>query len=61
MGTRVVSSADLKEQNPLGIRLPTVIVKPLSQAVEKIFPAKWVEKKEKPKLIGDLNVVDGAA
>lgn len=61
MGTRVVSSADLKEQNPLGIRLPTALARPLSQAVEKIFPAKWVEKKAQPKLVSDVNAIEGAA
>ena len=61
MGTRVVSSSDLKEQNPLGVRLPTVLAKPLSQAIEKIFPAKWVEKKEKLEFPSEVKEVDGAA
>ncbi len=38
-----------------------MLARPLSQAVEKIFPAKWVEKKEKPQLVSDINMVDGAA
>lgn len=45
MGTRVVSSADLKEANPLGLKLPKFISQPLSQAIEQIFPVKWVEAK----------------
>ncbi|MDH0564120.1 sterol desaturase family protein [Acinetobacter courvalinii] len=49
MGTRVVSSADLKEANPLGLRLPAVLSKTLTQAVEAVFPVKWVE--HKPKLV----------
>ena len=53
--------ADLKEQNPFGIRLPTVLARPLSQVVEKIFPAKWVEKKEQPQLVSDINAIEGAA
>ena len=61
MGTRVVSSADLKEQNPFGVGLPAVLAKPITQAVEKTFPAKWVEKKEKPELTTEVNAVDGAA
>lgn len=61
MGTRVVSSADLKEQNPLGVRLPTLFAKPLTQAVEKIFPAKWVEKKEKLELPSEVKEINGAA
>lgn len=49
MGTRVVSSADLKEQNPLGVKLPEPVAQWLSSTVEKYFPAKWVEKT--PKLV----------
>ena len=49
MGTRVVSSADLKEANPLGLPLPTPISKILTEAIESVFPAKWVE--HKPKLV----------
>ena len=43
MGTRVVSSIDLKEQNPLGITLPKPVAKWLSKTVEKYFPAKMLE------------------
>ena len=49
MGTRVVSSADLKEANPLGLPLPAPLSKALTQAIESVFPAKWVE--QKPKLV----------
>jgi hypothetical protein len=49
MGTRVVSSADLKEANPLGLPLPAPISKILTEAIESVFPAKWVE--QKPKLV----------
>ena len=49
MGTRVVSSADLKEANPLGLPLPAPISKILTEAIELVFPAKWVE--QKPKLV----------
>ncbi len=47
VGTRVVSSADLKEANPLGLPLPTPISKILTEAIESVFPAKWVEQKPK--------------
>lgn len=47
MGTRVVSSADLKEANPLGLPLPAPLSKALTQAIESVFPAKWVEQKLK--------------
>ena len=49
MGTRVVSSADLKEAFPLGLPLPAPISKILTEAIESVFPAKWVE--QKPKLV----------
>ena len=49
MGTRVVSSADLKEANPLGLPLPAPISKILTEAIESVFPAKWVE--QKPQLV----------
>ena len=47
LGTRVISSADLQEQNPLGIALPQFISERLTQAVNKVRPAKWVEQKLK--------------
>ena len=47
LGTRVISSADLQEQNPLGIVLPQFISESLTQAVNKVRPAKWVEQKLK--------------
>ena len=43
MGTRVVSSIDLKEQNPLGITLPKPVAKWLSKTVEQYFPVKMLE------------------
>ncbi|WP_151979941.1 sterol desaturase family protein [Acinetobacter guerrae] len=49
LGTRVVSSADLKEANPLGLPLPTEMSKKLTIMIERVFPAKWVE--HKPKLV----------
>jgi hypothetical protein len=41
--------------------LPTLFAKPLTQAVEKIFPAKWVEKKEKLELPSEVKEINGAA
>ena len=49
MGTRVVSSADLKEANPLGLPLPQSVSRTLGNAIESVFSAKWVE--HKPKLV----------
>lgn len=40
LGTRVVSSADLQEQNPLGITLPQGVSRWLTQRVETYFPAQ---------------------
>lgn len=51
LGTRVISSKDLQEQNPLGIALPQPISKLLNFVVETYFPAKWVEKV--PPLLGE--------
>ena len=41
MGTRVVSSPDLMETNPLGIRLPKVIEKPLNRWARKLLPGTF--------------------
>ena len=46
LGTRVISSLDLHEQNPLGIALPQVVSKQLTQWVNQVFPAKWVKAPE---------------
>ncbi|MGE8561614.1 MAG: hypothetical protein ACN6NJ_11820 [Acinetobacter sp.] len=44
LGTRVISSQDLQEQNPLGIALPQAIAKLLNFVADSYFPAKWVER-----------------
>ena len=44
LGTRVISSKDLQEQNPLGIALPQPISKLLNFVTATYFPAKWIEK-----------------
>ena len=44
LGTRVISSSALQESNPLGIPLPELLSKPLTQWVNRYRPAKWVEK-----------------
>lgn len=44
MGTRVISSSELQEQNPLGIYLPKPVSQALSSSIQQIFPVKWVEK-----------------
>jgi hypothetical protein len=51
MGTRVVSSDDLKEQNPLGIALPQFVADGLNQFAHAYFPAKYVEKKSSENVI----------
>ena len=43
LGTRVISSAHLQEQNPLGISLPTALADWLSQQVQQVFPAQRLE------------------
>lgn len=44
LGTRVISSKDLQEQNPLGMVLPAPVSKILNVVAATYFPAKWVEK-----------------
>ena len=46
LGTRVISSLDLQEQNPLGIALPQVVSNKLTQWVNQVFPAKWIKAPE---------------
>ena len=55
-----MSSADLKEQNPLGIRLPALARATLSQAVEKSFQQNG-SRKAQPKLVSDVNAIEGCA
>lgn len=45
LGTRVISSQELQEQNPLGITLPHVMAQGLNHLSAAYFLAKWVEKK----------------
>ncbi|WP_130803711.1 sterol desaturase family protein [Acinetobacter ihumii] len=45
LGTRVVSSPDLKEANPLGLPFPAILSEKLTVAIERFFPAKYVEQK----------------
>ncbi|WP_374665239.1 hypothetical protein [Acinetobacter sp.] len=47
LGTRVISSPELQEGNPLGVALPPVLSDTLNWAVNRFRPAKWVEKKVK--------------
>ena len=44
LGTRVISSKDLQEQNPLGMVLPAPVSNILNVVATTCFPAKWVEK-----------------
>src|SRR5690606_9790043 len=47
LGTRVISSADLQEQNPLGMVLPAPIAKKLNSWAACYCPAKWVHNPAK--------------
>lgn len=47
LGTRVISSPELQEGNPLGVALPPVLSDTLNWAVNRFRPAKWVENKVK--------------
>lgn len=46
MGTRVISSADLQEKNPLGIVLPEQISMRLTHLAQRYFPAKWAKDRD---------------
>lgn len=46
MGTRVISSADLQEKNPLGIALPEQISTRLIHLTQRYFPAKWAKDRD---------------
>ncbi|HCL60783.1 MAG TPA: hypothetical protein DHW80_13590 [Acinetobacter sp.] len=46
MGTRVISSADLQEKNPLGIALPEQISTRLTHLTQHYFPAKWAKDRD---------------
>lgn len=48
MGTRVISSPELQEQNPLGMTLPAGLAKVLNCSINSFFPAKWVVKTIQP-------------
>lgn len=41
MGTRVIANEAMAESNPLGIRLPKVVEKPLNHACRKLFPKSF--------------------
>lgn len=59
MGTRVVSSLDLKEQNPLGIPLPKPLAMWLTRSVEQYFPVKMVAtEQEQPQAIEMQEVIE---
>lgn len=41
MGTRVASSEALRESNPLGIRLPDVVERPLNRLARRLAPRAY--------------------
>ncbi|BEH15523.1 MULTISPECIES: sterol desaturase family protein [Marinobacter] len=41
MGTRVIANEAMAESNPLGIRLPEIVEKPLNQACRRLFPKSF--------------------
>lgn len=41
MGTRVIANETMAESNPLGIRLPEIVEKPLNQACRRLFPKSF--------------------
>ena len=47
MGTRVISSSDLAESNPLGVWMPKVIEKPFNKACRALFPKAFARLDER--------------
>ena len=43
MGTRVISSADLQESNPIGIKLPSFIENPLNKLARRYAPKAFAK------------------
>lgn len=43
LATRVISSADLQEQNPLGLKLPKPVSNMINTVVNRYRPAQWVQ------------------
>lgn len=46
MGTRVISSADLMESNPLGMKLPGVLERPLNRLARRLSPQAFAKLDE---------------
>ncbi|HJF27211.1 MAG TPA: hypothetical protein K8V79_03000 [Acinetobacter lwoffii] len=46
LGTRVISSPDLQEKNPLGIALPEALSTHLTSLANRYFPAKWAKVRD---------------
>ena len=44
LGTRVISSIELQEQNPLGVKLPQPVSELLNKMVHRYRPAQWVQQ-----------------
>lgn len=58
MGTRVISSADLMESNPLGIKLPSLVERPLNTLARRLLP-KTFERLEENRVIEAINKAKG--
>jgi hypothetical protein len=41
MGTRVIANEAMAESNPLGIRLPEIVEKPINRACRRLFPKSF--------------------
>lgn len=46
LGTRVISSKDLQEQNPLGVHLPAMLENIVNRGAELYFPVKTLQREQ---------------
>ncbi|WP_347456860.1 hypothetical protein [Acinetobacter thermotolerans] len=53
MGTRVISSPELQEKNPLGLTLPAPVATFLTDGINRFSPAKWVENPRNTRIKGN--------
>lgn len=60
MGTRVISSVDLQERNPLGVQLPGFIETPLNRWVRRVSPRAFAKLESAGESTVDIPSTDRA-
>ena len=61
MGTRVISSAELQESNPLGVALPKAIEAPLNRWVRRVSPRTFAKLEAAGETTADIPAVTDPA